>query len=304
MKSDLPHSTPVEIVVTVDAFDLVQSRRLNALIDSLVACSRIPAPLDLVVIYQGVSIEQVKAALFPPPSVTFRYLQYEVDLGLPTPAPAWHDYWRRLVGLGYSRKTKSPFYMILDHTHFCIRPFDFERLLPNGLARTEWAQLSVHPEQVRSARELLGGGPMLDWGLSAHPVIYSTELANHTIHRLEERHSAEFADVLISLCAQKVEWSDNVLYTLANSAKLSHFHSPPRTEEYAPLSGLHTDIGLWGGPVDPNWNPREWASATSYGMFLICKLWESETADDDLLDRCYSALPAAPPVALGVATQP
>lgn len=286
---DISASSPVDIVLSVDEQDGRWLGGLLGLVDSLALSWRPKRALPVTIVHRGALPENVRVLLDGTTRLRCRYLSLEDDIGIVADNDAIVPIWRRLLGLAYADHSDSPFYMLVDSHAFCIRRFDHSTLLPDGLARTQWENFEMHPVPLQIARSLLGSVPLLTIGLSVHPAIYSVALASAAMDLLRRRHGLPAIDLLISLSEQQIEWTDNMIYTLANWARLAEFHLPQAPDGgYGEDCGLHSDIDLWSDDVDPAWSPKRWTSLTRHGLFLSTHA--STEVRSILLDRVYPVL--------------
>ncbi|AUN33965.1 DUF6492 family protein [Niveispirillum cyanobacteriorum] len=282
------NSKIIDVVISVDAAEMVNIQSLIAMTDSLICNWSSQEKLSITVVHRGGISDTVRALFVDAKQFACRFLSFEEDFGVTEEDERIKTKWRRILALIYPPRATAPFFMMLDASAFCLRMCDLHTLLPDGRALTQWERMDLHPSATRTSFQLLGGGPLLEFGLSVHPAIYSRELAGNVIKTLEERHQQPVLSLLLALCRQDVDWTDNSLYSLVNWARLTEFHMSMH-EQLEQSIALHSDINLWSDELDNNWSPKIWTKLAKHGVFLILHPTSEKTLAE-ALDRSYCAL--------------
>lgn len=280
------NAADVELVFLVDEPGIAQPQQLLAAVDIL--SSFVPAGerLPLTVVHRRPADADRLEMFDRVPRLACHHVGSEDVLGANVHESQFGRHWRDAVALALARFVQTRFYLVMDCTSICIRPFSVSGLLENDRAITQWEPSEVHPPATAGALALVGASRMPSSMISTFPLLLSRELGESALTALARVGRKLAMTCLAEATERQHAWSANAVYSAAAGDMLSDFHRPAHVHEV--MKALHGDAPVWSDDDDVSrWNPAEWRRLATHGQFVVVQ-GQDPARVRRLLSRCYA----------------
>jgi hypothetical protein len=276
----------VELVFLVDEPGIAQPQQLLAAVDILSSFAPAGELLPLTVVHRRPINADMLDIFDRVPRLACHHVRSNDVLGSSVQESQFGRHWRDAVALALARFVHARFYLVMDCTSICIRPFSQGALLDDGRAISQWEPADVHPPVTAGALALVGASRMPSPMISTFPFVLSRELAENALAAVA-RVGHKLATVCLAEATEKQHaWSANAVYSAAAGDALGNLHRPAHTQEV--MKALHGDANVWGDQDDVSrWNPAKWRRLATHGQFLVLQ-GQDHARVRRLLSRCYA----------------
>jgi hypothetical protein len=273
-------------VFLVDEPGVAQPQQLLAAVDIMASFAPAGERLPLTVVHRRPADADMLDIFDRVPRVACHHVRSDEVLGSSVQEAQFGRHWRDAVALALARFVRARFYLVMDCTSICIRPFSPGALLEDDRAITQWEPADVHPPVTAGALALVGASRMPSPMISTFPFVLSRDLAETALAAVA-RVGRKLAIVCLAEATERQHaWSANAVYSAAAGDALGNLHRPAHTEDI--MKALHGDANVWSDQDDVSrWNPAEWRRLATHGQFLVLQ-GQDPARVRRLLSRCYA----------------
>jgi hypothetical protein len=283
------NAADVELVFLVDEPGIAQPQQLLAAIDMLSLFAPAGERLPLTVVHRKAADADGLEMFDRVPRLACHHVGSEEVLGAHVQETQFGRHWRDAVALALARFVQSRFYLVMDCTSICIRPFSPGALLDDGRAIAQWEPADMHPPATAGALALVGASRMRSPMIGTFPFVLSQELGETALTAVARAGRKLAMTCLAEATERQHAWSANAIYSAAAGDALEDFHRPAYVHEV--MKALHGDAHVWNDHDDVSrWNPAEWRRQATHGHFLVVQ-GQDPARIRRLLSRCYALAP-------------